>query len=85
MPNFKVDLRATPTISVSGTQLEARAGISGSANITLAGNNMSHQREYNQVSGHMWFSRSSGDAFSVGASGRIFSSSTATINFDAEL
>ena len=85
MPNFKVDLRATPTISVSGSQLEARAGISGSANITLAGNNMSHQREYNQVSGHMWFSRSSGDAFSVGASGRIFASSTATINFDAEL
>ena len=85
MPNFKVDLRATPTISVSGDQLEARAGISGSADITLAGNNMSHSREYNQVVGHMWFSRSGGDAFSAGASGRIFAQSTASINFDAEL
>ena len=85
MPNFKVDLRATPTISVSGDQLEARAGISGSADITLAGNNMSHSREYNQVVGHMWFSRSGGDAFSIGASGRIFAQSTASINFDAEL
>ena len=46
---------------------------------------MSHSREYNQVVGHMWFSRSGGDAFSVGASGRIFAQSTASINFDAEL
>ena len=85
MPNWKVDLRSTPTITVSGSQLIARAGIPGSANISLSGNNMSHQREYNQVSGHFWMTRSGGDAFTVGSSGRISAADTATINFDAEL
>ena len=85
MPNWKVDLRTTPTITTTGDQLEARAGVSGSANISLAGNNMSHSRELNQVVGHMWFTRSGGDAFVTGSSGRVFSQDSAYLNFDAEL
>ena len=42
MPNWKVDLRTTPTITTTGDQLEARAGVSGSADISLAGNNRHH-------------------------------------------
>jgi len=85
MPNWKVDLRTTPTITTTGDQLEARAGVSGSANISLSGNNMSHSRELNQVVGHMWMTRSGGDAFVTGSSGRVFSQDSAYLNFDAEL
>ena len=84
MPNWKVDLRSTPTITTTGT-LVARAGIPGSANMGLSGNNMSHNRELNQVVGHLWMTRSGGDAFTVGSSGRITSADFASLNFDAEL
>ena len=46
---------------------------------------MSHSRELNQVAGHFWMTRSGGDAFTVGSSGRISAADTASINFDAEL
>ena len=85
MPIWKVDLRTTPTISVTGDQLQARAGISGSANISLSGNSFGHSRELNQIVGHMWFTRSGGDAFVTGSSGRLFAQDAAYINFDSEL
>ena len=85
MPIWKVDLRTTPTISVTGDQLEARAGVSGSADISLSGNNFGHSRELNQVVGHMWFTRSGGDAFVIGSAGRLFAQDAAYISFDSEL
>ena len=85
MPIWKTELRNTPSISVSGDQLEARAGVSGSANIGLSGNNFAHSRERNQIVGHMWMTRSGGDAFVTGSSGRLFAQDTAFIDFDAEL
>ena len=85
MPIWKVDLRTTPTISVTGDQLQARAGISGSANISLSGNNFGHSRELNQIVGHMWFTRSGGDAFVTGSAGRLFAQDAAYISFDSEL
>ena len=85
MPIWKTELRNTPSISVSGDQLKARAGVSGSANISLSGNTFAHSRERNQIVGHMWMTRSGGDAFVTGSSGRVFSQDTAFIDFDAEL
>ena len=85
MPIWKTELRNTPSISVSGDQLVARAGVSGSANISLTGNTFAHSRERNQIVGHMWMTRSGGDAFVTGSSGRIYSQDTAFIDFDAEL
>ncbi len=85
MPIWKTELRNTPSISVSGDQLEARAGVSGSANISLSGNNFAHSRERNQIVGHMWMTRSGGDAFVTGSSGRLFAQDAAFIDFDAEL
>ena len=85
MPIWKVDLRTTPTISVTGSQLQARAGVSGSANISLSGNSFGHSRELNQIVGHMWMTRSGGDAFVIGSSGRLFAQDAAYISFDSEL
>ena len=85
MPIWKAELRATPTITVTGDQLQARSGVSGSANISLSGNTFSHIRELNQIVGHMWMTRSGGDAFVTGSSGRLFAQDAAYINFDSEL
>ena len=85
MPIWKTELRNTPSISVTGSQLQARAGVSGSANISLSGNSFAHSRERNQIVGHMWMTRSGGDAFVTGSSGRLFAQDAAYIDFDAEL
>ena len=85
MPIWKTELRNTPSISVTGSQLQARAGVSGSANISLSGNSFAHSRERNQIVGHMWMTRSGGDAFVTGSSGRLFAQDAAFIDFDAEL
>ena len=85
MPIWKTELRNTPSISVTGSQLQARAGVSGSANISLSGNSFAHSRERNQIVGHMWMTRSGGDAFVIGSSGRLFAQDAAYIDFDAEL
>jgi hypothetical protein len=88
MPDFPVPMRASPTVTATGTvQIRSCATTTVTETVNLGGSSFEGGTIGGTiVTGHTWWDAASGTPFAVGYSGRVRSGASGTsINFTSEL